>query len=576
MCVARSPKKHQSEWTRPNRDNLVPAKKQHHIQLKERRLAGTPISDGIVCRPVRVIVRDNESYTPRYTVKKSEMPQELARLRKHLDLAAEALDEVIDLAQKRVGPVHATIFQAQKMIILDEMLYDETSKIIHTKAINAEAACVEVLDSFEARFLAMEDTYLKDRASDIGEVRRRILTMFFKSRGEKTEAAMQEKDGDQEPTIVVIEELLPGETLSLNLSSTAGFVTEHGGPNSHVAILARSLGIPAVCGVQNLLHHIKSGDTVLMNGATGEIIINPQASTLKLYPTLKKKADVRFKTVAPVDGFKVLANINSVDEARFADEMGAEGIGLYRTEFEFIVHDRILTEDEQYERYAAVIKAMNGRPISLRLADLGGDKAARFLSLPREENPALGYRGARVLLGHPELLAVQARAIARASVHGPVQVMYPMIISEQQFLRLRAFFLQSIAHLECGEIRHGVMFEVPAACICADSILKVADFGSIGSNDLIQYLLAVDRDNSLVADDYDAKLPAFWHTISHVVAAAQATGKELSICGEVAGQPRHLAKLIDCGIRSVSVSPRRIGLARIIAKRSLPALASEL
>lgn len=544
------------------------AKDQKKNQAAEQRIKGIPVSDGIACGPARLIFRDSGEYVARYSVENADIPQETARLHRALQLAAEMLDGVIETVEKRISRAHANIFQAQKMIILDETLVHQAEALIRSKLVNAEAACVEVLDAFEARLFEVDDDYLKDRASDIGEVRRRILDMFRRERGEKESAAPDTQEVPDTPCIVVAEELLPGEAVSFNAMNTAGFLTERGGAASHVAILARGMGIPAISGVKSLIHRIKPGDRLLLNGATGEIIVNPARPTLNLYPNLGRVGTVRLQTAPPVPGFQVLANINSAADAKLARQMEAEGIGLYRTEFEFIVHDRILTEEEQYERYAEVVQEMEGRPVYLRLADLGGDKAARFLNVPREENPALGYRGARLLLGQPELLAAQARAIARASIHGPIHVIYPMVVDEQQFLRLRALFLSSISGIKAGEIRHGVMFEVPAACVCARNILKVADFGSIGSNDLVQYLFAVDRDNGLVSKDYDPDRPAFWNTIGHVTAAANELGKPVSLCGEMGGQPQYLPKLIAHGIRSVSVSPRLIGLARITAKRS--------
>ncbi len=543
------------------------AKEQEQNQASEQRLKGIPVSDGIACGPARLIFRDSGEYVARYSVGKEDIPQEITRLRRALQLAAEMLDGVIETVEKRISRAHANIFQAQKMIVLDETLLHQAEALIRSKLVNAEAACVEVLDAFEARLLEVDDDYLKDRASDIGEVRRRILEMFRRERGEKESAFPDTQEVPDTPCIVVAEELLPGEAVSFNAMNTAGFLTERGGAASHVAILARGMGIPAISGVKSLFQRIKPGDRLLLNGTTGEIIVNPARPTLNLYPTLGRVGTVRLQTAPPVQGFQVLANINSSADAKLARQMDAEGIGLYRTEFEFIVNDRILTEEEQYERYAEVVKEMEGRPVHLRLADLGGDKAARFLNLPREENPALGYRGARLLLGQPALLAAQARAIARASAHGPIHVIYPMVVDEQQFLRLRALFMSSIMGIPAGEIRHGVMFEVPAACVCAKNILNVADFGSIGSNDLVQYLFAVDRDNGLVSKDYDPDRPAFWNTIGHVTAAAKELGKPVSLCGEMGGQPQYLPKLIAHGIRCVSVSPRLIGLARITAKR---------
>ena len=522
----------------------------------------------MVCGPARLIFRNSGEYVMRYSIKKREIPSEQERLKRVLTLAAGELDKVIATVKKRLGRVHANIFAAQKMIVLDETMIQETGAIIEGKLINAEAACVEVLESFEARLLELDDDYLKDRASDIGEVRRRILDVFRKERGEKDTDPAETPDAPDTPCIVVAEELLPGEAVSFNATNTIGFLTERGGPASHVAILARGMGIPAISGVKGLFQLVNPGDRILLNGTTGEFFVNPSQQTLNLCPNLGRSGFMRLQTAPRVPGFQVFANINSAAEVKLALEMDAEGIGLYRTEFEFIMADRILSEDEQYERYAEVVKRMDGRPVYLRLADLGGDKAARFLSLPQEENPALGYRGARLLLGHPDVLATQARAIARAAAHGPIHVIYPMVIDTQQFLKLRALFLSSIAGIQADSIKHGAMFEVPAACLCARDILKVADFGSIGTNDLVQYLFAVDRDNGLVSEEFNPDHPAFWSTVGHVATVAADLNRPLSVCGEMGGQPQYLPNLIARGVRSVSVSPRLIGLARITARRT--------
>ncbi|MFC1672271.1 putative PEP-binding protein, partial [Planctomycetota bacterium] len=268
----------------------------------------------------------------------------------------------------------------------------------------------------------------------------------------------------------------------------------------------------------------------------------------------------------PVPGLNVMANISLSSDLSEVRGVKAEGVGLYRTEFEFMASRGLLDEDEQYEHYAAVLKAMDGAPVYFRLADLGGDKPLPFLELPKEENPYLGCRGSRLLLGHPDLLRTQARALARASVHGPVHVMYPMVVDLEQFLKLKSAFQDATRDISAGEIKHGVMFEVPSACMQAREILDVADFGSIGSNDLIQYLFAVDRNNELVAGDYRPDRPVFWTLVRQIVEAAKSAGKDLSLCGELAGDSMYIPKLVDAGVTRISVSPRLVGGVRRAAK----------
>jgi phosphotransferase system enzyme I (PtsI) len=262
----------------------------------------------------------------------------------------------------------------------------------------------------------------------------------------------------------------------------------------------------------------------------------------------------------------VYANLSVAKQVREAVDQNAEGIGLYRTEFEFFAAKKLLTEDEQVERYSQVLKAMHGRPVYFRMLDLGGDKAADFLEFAEEQNPALGFRGSRLLLGRPELFRTQARALARASRQGRIHVMYPMVIDLFQFRLLRKKFAEETADISQGEIRHGLMFEVPSACLDAEEILKEADFGSLGTNDLIQYLFAVDRDNELVSYDHHPDRKAFWALVRHVAHAARKHRKPLSVCGELAANPVYARKLIAAGIRTLSVSPRAITGLRIAIK----------
>jgi len=314
-----------------------------------------------------------------------------------------------------------------------------------------------------------------------------------------------------------------------------------------------------------------------VDGSRGEVILDPDAETIERYRLEQRRQQeinrrlLQLKHLAAetLDHHRIhlLANIELPEEVPSVIAHGAAGIGLYRTELEFFLYDRLLTEDEQYKCYSEVVKAMNGKPVYIRLLDFGADKQPHFLKLPKEENPCLGYRGARLLQNEPELYRTQARALARASVHGPVWVMYPMIVDVAQFVILREMFRQHVEDLPQGEMRHGVMFEVPSACLEAELLLALADFGSIGSNDLIQYLFAVDRNNERVAYDYNPDRPVFWSLLESMSAAAQRAGKPLSLCGELGSNPEFLPRLMNMGITTVSVSPSLIGLARVTAQR---------
>lgn len=534
--------------------------------VEEKFYRALAVSDGFAYARAEIIRRDGNTQVPSYSITAGDVAGEEARLKKAIEGASVQMDGLIARVEDRLGATHAGIFLAQKMIMTDPVMLEESLSVIRNELLNAETALVRVLDQYESRLLEMDDEYLKERASDIGEVRRRVLESLLK-RGDGTPRPAP--DAPAEPRIYIAEELTPGETVSLEPTLVAGFVTEKGGRASHAAILARALGIPAISGIKGIVDAVSPGDWILLNGRNGEVHVNPLPSTVNLYPALRRGTATRTQRVPPVAGFSVMANISTSGEVGAALAADAEGIGLYRTEFEFIAAGRLLSEDEQHACYARVAEALDGRPLYIRLADMGGDKAAQFLDIPREDNPVLGYRGARLLLGHPDLVACQARAIARTSTICPVQVIYPMIADAQQFYTLRGMFRQAIEGMDHGEILHGVMFEVPSACVCARELLKVADFGSIGSNDLIQYLFAVDRDNDLVAGDYTPDKAAFWRVLGMISEAAKEAGKPLSLCGEMGGQTEYIPKLLDIGINSVSVSPRLISLARLTAKSRL-------
>ena len=522
---------------------------------RETRLTGLPISDGVALGKVCLFREHRHDSLPEIRIKGEQITAEHGRLHVALEIAREQLDEVIHDVAERIGKSEAAIFSAQKMILQDRSLIDEMREIIERKRINSEAAVTRVLDEREARILEVDSEYIKERATDIGEVRRRILDAL-RDKAPSLVCAGGAHCLLGRDRLVVAVELTPSLTVELDTERTLGFVTERGGPTSHAAILARALGVPAVSGVENIHGLIPCGTVLLVSGTTGEVIVWPTEQTVAEHAQSLTEHQRQVVPVDPVDGLQVMANISLAGEVAEAVAVKAEGIGLYRTELEFMAADRLLTEDEQFERYASVVRAMNGRPVSIRLLDLGADKAVGFLDLPKEPNPSLGLRGARLLLARPELLRTQARAIARASAIGPMSVLYPMIVDCQQFLALRRIFLDGVSDLPTENIKHGVMFEVPSACLEAEEILRVADFGSIGTNDLVQYLFAVDRDNDLVARDHDPDKPAFWFLIDLMIEAAHRTGRPLSVCGEAVRDLRLLRRFMDAGVSCFSVSPR--------------------
>lgn len=531
----------------------------------ETRFRGLPLSGGVVCAKVCLFNESRHHAIPLRKVGDREIGREKERIRKAIMIVGEKLDLLVQGVRTKVGAAEAEIFTAQKMILEDPSLEKRIFDHIDARNFNAEKAVISSLDFFESQISKMDNVYLKERASDIGEVKRRFLDALsnlnpsFQCAGDSF--CRRGKD-----RVVIAEELTPSLTMELNTDYVRGFVTERGGVASHAAILARGLKIPAVSGIPDIHDRMFCGTDVLVDGNSGEVILWPTPQTLSRYPELKLPRGDRAKAVEPIPALKVMSNLNLAKNIRKATSQKAEGIGLYRTEFEFFAAGKLLDEEEQYKRYRSVLKVMKGKPVYFRMIDIGGDKNADFLKLPQERNPYLGFRGSRFLLGHPDIFRAQARALARTARHGRVHVMYPMVIDQEQFLKLKKKFLEETADIPAGDIKHGMMFEVPSACLDAEEFFKMVDFGSIGTNDLIQYLFAVDRDNELVAYDHHPDRKVFWTLIRHVARAARKHRKPLSVCGELGGNPVYARKLIREGIRAVSVAPKMIPALRMAIK----------
>lgn len=534
----------------------------------ETHLKGLGLSAGRTVARVCLFSERRHRNLPQYRISGAEIRKEVRRFKKALGTAARRLEAIRRQVAKSIGKAEAEIFVAQKMIMQEQKLRDEINELILKQGFNAELAVTQVFDHHETRLAKLDNQYLRERASDVGEVKRRVLDVLADT-NPALECEEQEHCQRGRHRIVVAEELTPSLTVDLDTQHLMGFATEHGGVNSHAAILARALGIPAVSGLPALRRRVSCGTEILIDGDSGEVIIWPSEQTLAAMPATTRDSMRLPNAVAPVAGLEVLANIGTASEAAQAIAMKAEGIGLYRTELEVIAARRMLTEDELAGSYARVVQAMPGQRVTFRLFDIGSDKPLPLMEVPKEDNPALGRRGARFLLARADLLRIQARALARASLHGPIYVMYPMITGLDQFLELKDLFAKAVADLATGKIYHGVMLEVPSACFQAAEILARADFASIGSNDLTQYFFAVDRDNELVASDFNPDQEVFWALLQSLVAAARRCGKHLSLCGELAGNPKFVVRLITIGIKSVSVSPRAISTVRQTAREHL-------
>lgn len=531
------------------------------ILNKEKRLKGIPLSQGTSIARVCMFNEGRHNNLPEYKVEGDDLEKEKNRYQKAVQLASKRLEKLIQNVREKIGNAEAEIFTAQKMILEDISFQKKVIDYIDSANVNAEKAVLSTSDYFEARLMEVDDEYLKERASDIGEVKRRLLDVLsninpsFQCSGEK----YCQKGKNR---IIVAKELTPSLTLDLDAENTLGFVTEKGGMGSHAAILARAFNIPAVSGIKNIHSLLSCGAEVLIDGNKGEVIVYPTEQSLLEYPDLQKDKKLKIIPVPPISKLKIMANINQAHDVLEANFYQAEGIGLYRTEFEFLKAGKVLNEDEQFELYVSVLEKMPGKPVYFRLLDIGGDKSMPFLNLQKEENPYLGFRGSRLLLGLPEIFNAQVRALARASKYGIVNIMYPMVIGKKQFLTLKNNFFNATKGLSVQNVKHGVMFEVPSACFQAKDLLETADFGSIGSNDLIQYFFAVDRNNEQVAYDYSPDRKVFWDLIKSIIDAAAITKRPLSICGEMASVPEHVKKLIYLGINMISISPKLISNIR--------------
>jgi len=526
-----------------------------HIEVS---FQGIPLSGGVALGRAGIRSSDPMVGIVALSIPVEAKGSEGERLLQAVRRASQSLDHVIADVSNKIGRSESLIFKVQKAILDDPALIGQVTEKIDTEGMSAEAAVVEILSFYEARISELDDEYVRDRGSDLAEVCRRVLDELI---AEATPAQMTEH---QRPTssakgeVVVTDQLTPGMTMDVDRDRIVALVSQRGGGTSHAAILARAMGIPAVSGLRGVCDHIPQDAEVLVDGDSGEVILWPSEQTLDRFRNLERKAVHIAAPQEPIPELVVMANINVSTDIHDALAVKAEGVGLYRTEFEFFAAGRVLTEDEQYERYRSTLEAMEGKPVHFRLLDIGGDKAMDFLGLPKEDNPYLGHRGSRLLLDRPDLMRPQARALARASQHGVVGVMYPMVTELEQFERLKWLFCEEIGSIPTGRILHGVMFEVPAACLQARDLLAAADFGSIGTNDLIQYLYAVDRNNDRVAYDYCPDKAMFWWMIRHIVLAAEETGRPLSVCGEAASRPKFLPKLMELGINTISASPRLI------------------
>lgn len=529
------------------------------------QVSGIAASDGIAQAKAYLLVEPDLSFDKK-TI--SDIDSEVNRLQAAIDTAKEELANIRSIAAKSLGEEEAQVFDAHAMVLSDPDLIGQTNTVIKNDKVNAEAAFQQTSDNFITMFEAMEDNpYMQERAADIRDVRKRVMSHLLNVKL-PTPATIDEE------VIIIAEDLTPSDTAQLNKQYVKAFVTNVGGRTSHSAIMARSLEIPAIVGTNNITEMVAEGDFLVVDGMEGDVFINPSESTIETYnkkanefAELKLEWD-RLKDEKSVtkDGkhVELAANIGTPKDLTGVIDNGGEAIGLYRTEFLYMDSKELPTEDEQYTAYKAVLEGMDGKPVVVRTMDIGGDKELPYLELPKEMNPFLGYRAIRVSLDQDEIFRTQIRALLRASVHGTLRIMFPMIATLPEFRDAKAILEEEKANLVkdgikvAEDIQVGIMIEIPAAAVLADQFAKEVDFFSIGTNDLIQYTMAADRMNERVSYLYQPYNPSILRLVKNVIDAAHKEGKWAGMCGEMAGDQIAVPLLVGLGLDEFSMSATSI------------------
>ena len=527
-----------------------------------KRLTGIGASEGVSIGKVLLFVEGN-IVIPQEIDANSTIEGELAKLENGLKKSKTQLIAIREKVKEKMGEDKAAIFDGHIMLLEDEDLIEEVEAKITGDKLPAARALREGIDEYREMISQLDDPYLRERAADLQDIGKRWLKNLL-------EIKINDFSNLEPNTIVVTKDLTPSDTAQIDLENCVGFITEIGGKTAHSAIMARSLELPAVVGVKGVLGEVKDGELVIMDGETGEIFLEPTEKLVEEYKIKQEKIRVEkeelkkliHEEAVTLDGRKVdiWGNIGSPNDVDAVIESGATGIGLYRTEFLFMNSDHFPTEEEQYQAYRVVAEKMQGKPVTIRTMDIGGDKELPYLDLPKEMNPFLGYRAIRISLENKDMFKTQLRAILRASQYGQIKIMYPMISSINEIRKANAILeeckkeLDEIGKIYDRNIKVGIMVETPSTAIVAYKFAKEVDFFSIGTNDLTQYFLAVDRGNELVSSLYNSFNPAVLEAIQKVIDAAHHAGISVSMCGEFAGDKRATRLLLGMGLDSFSMS----------------------
>ncbi|MGC7559371.1 phosphoenolpyruvate-protein phosphotransferase PtsI [Pasteurella sp. PK-2025] len=550
-------------------------------------ISGIPASPGIVFGKA-LVLKEEKIVLDMQKISEDQIDAEIARFYQGRGAAVEQLNSIRDRAFKSLGEEKAAIFEGHLMILEDEELEEEIIDYLRAHKVNAAVATSKIIDQQVTMLSEIDDEYLRERAADIRDIGNRLI---------KNILGMHIIDlGDiNEEVILVAYDLTPSETAQLNLEKVLGFITDIGGRTSHTSIMARSLELPAIVGTNNVTEQVNTGDYLILDAVNNVVYVNPTQEEMTRLRSLEQKlaeekaelAKLKDLPALTLDGHRVdvVANIGTIRDVEGADRNGAEGVGLYRTEFLFMDRDQLPSEEEQFIAYKEVVEAMNGRLVVLRTMDIGGDKELPYLNLPKEMNPFLGWRAVRIALDRREILHAQLRAVLRASAFGKLAVMFPMVISVEEIRELKAVIetlkqeLRDEGKAFDENIQVGVMVETPSAAVNAKFLAKEVDFFSIGTNDLTQYTLAVDRGNELISHLYNPMSPSVLSLIKQVIDASHAEGKWTGMCGELAGDERATLLLLGMGLDEFSMSaisvPRIKKLIRNVNYADAKALAAK-
>lgn len=531
---------------------------------------GKSVYKGIVMGPVAVLKKND------YQVKRAriEDPEaEVKRVKEAVEVSKKQLGRLYDKAVREVGEASAAIFEVHQMMLEDEDYLESMENMIRIELVNAEYAAAATGDNFAEMFAAMDDEYMKARSADVKDISERLVRNLS-GEGDNDLSSM-------EPSIIVADDLSPSETVQMDKEKILAFVTVHGSTNSHTAILARMMNIPALIGVPMDLNSLKTGMMAVVDGFSGQVIFEPEedvqketekrmqeeAEKQKLLEELKGK-----ENITP-DGRKIniYANIGSVGDLGYVMKNDAGGIGLFRSEFLYLGRNDFPTEEEQFQAYKQAVQTMAGKKVIIRTLDIGADKQVEYFNLGKEENPALGYRAIRICLKQPEIFKAQLRALFRAAVYGNLSVMYPMITSTEEVEKIYAIVAEVEEELKKQEVQYkipeqGIMIETPAAVMISDRLAEVVDFFSIGTNDLTQYTLAIDRQNEQLDDFYNPHHEAVLRMIRMVVENAHKCGKWAGICGELGADLTLTEQFVRMGVDELSVAPSMILKLRKIVR----------